>query len=95
MYKFEWDEKKAEVNLVKHGINFKEAIQVFDDLYYIEIYDEKIINEDRFICIGLSHRFNLLTVVFCEREQNTIRIISARKAVGKERDLYEKRIRCK
>ena len=39
--------------------------------------------------MGLSSRFNLLTVCHCEKEGNIIRIISARKADKFERKQYE------
>ncbi len=39
--------------------------------------------------MGLSARFNLLTVCHCERGGNTIRVISARKADKFERKQYE------
>jgi uncharacterized DUF497 family protein len=28
--RFEWDERKRETNLVKHGLDFRRAVQVFD-----------------------------------------------------------------
>lgn len=39
--------------------------------------------------IGLDARWNLLYVVHIEREENMIRIISARKATRQERSEYE------
>ena len=46
-------------------------------------------NEERDAIIGLDRRWNLLYVVYIERENDTIRIISARKATRKEREYYE------
>ena len=40
MLHFEWDEKKAEINLEKHGISFETAAKVFLDEDRLEIYDE-------------------------------------------------------
>ncbi len=46
-------------------------------------------DEARDAIIGLDRRWNLLYVVFIEREDDMIRIISARKATRKEREYYE------
>lgn len=91
--KFEWDDEKAERNIRKHGIDFEEVFAVFEDLKSLEFFDINTEHEDRFIRIGISAKMRLLTVVFCERSLNVLRIISARKANEKERELYEKRIR--
>ncbi|MES2141851.1 MAG: BrnT family toxin [Pseudomonadota bacterium] len=34
---FEWDEKKRSLNLEKHGIDFVDAIEIFDDFNRIEL----------------------------------------------------------
>ncbi|MEH2226984.1 BrnT family toxin [Nostoc sp.] len=46
-------------------------------------------DEERDAVIGLDRRWNLLYVVYIERENDMIRIISARKATRKEREYYE------
>ncbi len=38
---FEWDEEKAEANIIKHGISFQTAAKVFLDENRIEIYKIK------------------------------------------------------
>jgi len=86
---FEWDPKKARSNLAKHGVSFDEASTVFRDTLSITInaplHSE---NEKRFVLIGCSSRNRLLVVVHAERG-NHIRIISARRAAGRERLQYE------
>jgi hypothetical protein len=47
--------------------------------------------EDRFVTLGHSHRQKLLVVVHTERGHN-VRIISARRASGRERKKYEEEI---
>jgi len=47
--------------------------------------------EDRFLLLGFSAGLRLLVVVHSYREQNVIRIISARKATPFERAQYETR----
>ena len=91
--KFEWDEDKSESNYKKHSIRFDEAQTVFVDPDSVEFFDdEHSEEEDRFIRVGRSLKMNVLLVVFCERDANIIRIISARKATPQERRDYEKGI---
>lgn len=88
-YVFAWDSKKAESNLKKHGISFREATTVFGDPLSITIADlDHSDSEDRFIDLGLSHRGRLLVVSYMERGDN-IRIINARRATRLEQRLYE------
>ena len=76
--KFEWDEEKEEINISKHGIDFKEAKTVFYDTHWLKITDENHTNndatEDRFYALGKSLYKNLLLVCYCERDNNVIRI---------------------
>lgn len=84
--KFEWDENKNIINKEKHKISFETAAYVFDDPYYIEMFDfEHSVDEDRYIAIGKVG--DVLFVVFTERK-DTIRLISARLATNTERGLY-------
>lgn len=86
---FEWDEDKAKANQRKHGINFAEAITVFDDPILWTFPDvEHSEAEDRYISIGTSFRGTVLVVVHLDRNAN-IRIISCRKATAYERSAYE------
>lgn len=84
--KFEWDEDKNTINKEKHKISFETAAYVFDDPYYIEMFDfERSVDEDRYIAIGKVG--DIVFVVFTERK-DTIRLISARLATNAERSLY-------
>jgi uncharacterized DUF497 family protein len=88
--KFEWDKSKNISNQKKHGISFEEAKTVFSDELARLIPDpDSSIGEERFILMGISSQAKLLTVCHCERNSNTIRIISARKADKLERKQYE------
>lgn len=87
---FEWDSRKANTNLAKHGVTFDEASTVFQDALAITIGDPlHSEDEERFVLIGHSHRSRLLVVIHTERG-NQIRIISARPATAAERNTYEK-----
>lgn len=91
--KFEWDEAKSEINRKKHQIRFDEAQTVFLDPQAFDLYDEDHSEgEDRFIRIGISGKLKVLLVVYCMRDEDHIRIISARKATAEERKIYEKGI---
>lgn len=91
IYKFEWDSQKADGNVKKHGVTFDEAKSVFYDEHARLIPDnDSSIHEERFILMGRSSVSNILIVCHCYRgEDETIRIISARKAEKRERKQYE------
>jgi uncharacterized DUF497 family protein len=60
---YEWNNKKAVVNLAKHGVSFEEAKTVFDDPLYVDFYDpDHSYNEQRFILLGESIQGRLLFV---------------------------------
>ena len=89
---FIWDEDKNRLNIKKHNISFYIAAAVFDDEQRIEFLDpEHSDDEDRYITIGLVQ--DVLTVVYCDREnprtkELDTRIISARKATKQEKQAY-------
>ena len=86
---FEWDEKKADDNLRKHGVTFDEAKTVFNDPFSVTIYDpDHSSDEQRYIDIGLSSKGRLIVVSYMERGEK-IRIISGREATKKEQEEYE------
>ena len=90
--KFSWDPKKSVENLKKHKVSFDEASTVFfDPLAKLADDPDHSKHEHRMILIGHSQKSNLLFVVHIFKdEENTIRIISARKATKKETRDYEK-----
>ncbi len=90
---YEWNTIKEKLNIAKHGVDFSEAKSVFADEYGLVIYDEghSTSEEERFLLLGMSEKSRVLLVVHCFRENNTIRIISARKATKREKRQYEER----
>lgn len=87
---FEWHKEKAEANFKKHGVSFAEAETVFgDSLARIFEDEEHSFEERRNGIVGHSTKNRLLLVSFTERENDTIRIISAREATLKEKRKYE------
>jgi uncharacterized DUF497 family protein len=91
---FEWDPAKDRSNKTKHGLSFRDASELFSsDADCLEIYDEAhSVDEDRFIAVG-PVRQGVIVVVFTERQEDVIRILSARMATPKERDRYEAYLR--
>jgi uncharacterized DUF497 family protein len=86
---FIWDDGKARINPINHdGITFQQAAEAFFDPFLV-VVDASRNEEARDAVIGLDSRWNLLYVVHIEREENVIRIISARKATRQERAEYE------
>ena len=87
--KFDWDPKKAETNLRKHGVSFDEGATVFLDPMAISGLDpEHSVGEDRYITFGFSSLGRLLAVCHTYRP-GTIRIINARRVTRGERKMYE------
>ena len=86
----EWDFAKNDENLEKHGIAFEEASNLLlGEADRMEVFDNAHSDEeDRFAAIGPIAR-GIIVVVFTERDEETIRIISARAATKRERRRYE------
>ena len=82
---FEWDPHKDQANRQKHGLSFDEVTELLSgDNDLLEIYDEEHSDEeDRFIAIG-PIRAGVVVVSYTEREDDVIRIVSAREATKKE-----------
>jgi len=88
-YIFEWDTKKAGLNLRKHGVGFDEAATVFGDPLALLMPDpDHSVQEMRYILLGTSNRRRLPVVAFAERPPRT-RLISSRRATRQERRKYE------
>jgi uncharacterized protein len=84
---FEWDDLKAEANLEKHGISFREARRVFNDIFALVEEDLSAdFGEDRFLATGMVGDA-LVVVVYTERSSR-FRLISARRATRHEQRRY-------
>ena len=90
--RFEWNHDKDRANQAKHKVSFDTACLVFDDPYHISIQDRFDNDEERWQTLGMVGGATLLLVahiVIEKKHEDTIRIISARKATKKERHFYE------
>ena len=96
--RFTWDRRKAERNQKAHGISFEAAQEAFDDPNQVAsenyFFDDQ--GEQRHQVIGMTRGLVLLLVVFVDRSDpsaEVIHIISARKAVDYEANIYEDQFR--
>lgn len=85
---FEWDEEKAAANLRKHGVDFADAVLVFEDDLALTLRDPDSEDEERFVTLGHDPYGRLLVVAYTWRGER-IRPISARGAAAAERRRYE------
>jgi uncharacterized DUF497 family protein len=90
---FSWDERKNRINRRKHRVSFETAALVFDDPCHISHLDREVEGELRWQTIGMAKGIHVLLVVHTSSESNneeeeSIRIISARKARPQERRVY-------
>lgn len=85
---FGWDAEKSVANGRKHHVTFDEATTAFDDPNRRREYDSgHSALEERWLLLGVSDRSRLLTVIYTKRNE-TIRIISARRANQAETRRY-------
>lgn len=84
---FEWDEAKEAANFKKHGIHFRTAAKVFFDPCKLIREDEEHLDENRYNILGKVGKVLFVVCVF--RENNIIRLISARLATMPEKERYE------
>ena len=87
--RYQWDPDKETRNREKRGVGFDEVRGLFEgDTDYLEIFDEEhSAVEERFISIGPIQR-GIVLVVWTEPGDDVIRIISARFATRRERELF-------
>jgi uncharacterized protein len=89
---FKWDEEKNRENVRKHGLDFADAIEVFGGPMLTNVDNREDYGETRFVSLGFLKNF-VVAVVYTEQDEDTVRIISARKALRHERERFETAIR--
>jgi len=87
---YQWDPMKATSNLEKHGVDFADAVGVFEDEWALTVKEELVEGEQRFVTLGTDFLEQVLVVVYTYRGEE-IRLISARKATRTERRAYERK----
>ncbi len=88
---FEWDENKRAENIIKHDLDFADAWQILDAPMLVDIDSREDYGETRFFGIGFLSNI-IVATVFTEPDEETIRIISLRKALKYEREQLEEYI---
>ena len=89
MVRFLWDEEKNHANLKKHGVDFNDAVRAWYDPERLDFFDEEHSSgrEIRWIFLG-AVAGTVLFVVETEPDEETVRIISARRASKFEQETY-------
>ncbi len=89
---FEWDDEKNNLNIRKHGIDFADVVEIFNHPMLTKLDNRQAYGEDRWIGIGIFKNIVAVAVYLEWEDEDTIRIISARKATRHESKEYHKRI---
>ena len=97
--RIEWDPAQSESNRTKHGIAFERAQLVFDDPCCVTFPERVVDGEQRWHAIGLIAGIVIIAVVHTYRleesegkSEEVVRIISARRATRREREIYAQAI---
>ena len=94
VYDFQWNAVKATSNAVKHGVTFEQAASVFLDSLALTVFDEAHSrDEERWWLLGHDTNGTLLLVAHTYQTTGpisaSVRLISARPAIWRERQFYE------
>jgi uncharacterized DUF497 family protein len=89
-----WDAAKAQSNIAKHGVTFAQAATVLLDPLALTVFDEEHSQtEERWFTLGVASEGKLLAVAHTYQSSGPasaqVRIISAREATRREREIYE------
>lgn len=90
--RFVWDDAKNRRNKSKHKVSFETAVQIFDDPLALSRLERVVDGEERWQTLGLIEGVVVLLIAhtwFVDDGEEWIRLISARKATRRERELYE------
>jgi uncharacterized DUF497 family protein len=86
-FQFQWDETKRQYNIEKHGIDFVDAAEIFDDVR-IEFEDSRRRYGEPRMCTFGFMQGQLICVIYTLRNEE-VRLISARKANEREKRKYD------
>ena len=97
--RIEWDPAKSASNKTKHGIAFERAKLVFDDPFCVTFPERAVDGEERWHAIGSIAGIVIIVVAhtyrveeFEGKSEEVVRIISARRATRREREIYAEAI---
>jgi uncharacterized protein len=86
--RFIWDERKNAANIAKHGFSFERAMRVFSGPTLKQIDGRFDYGETRIKAVGLLEGVEI-TVIYVEIDEETYRIISARRSSRRERKAFQ------
>jgi uncharacterized protein len=89
--RYEWDDAKSRSNLAKHGLDFGDAEQVLCGPCVTFLDDRFDYGEKRLVTLGLLAG-RVVVIAHVPRGEEVTRIISMRKANGREQKIYQKRL---
>ncbi len=87
--RFEWDSAKEKINIRKHRVSFEDAKEALNCGLVVVLREDSDSGEERYVYLGMCKKLKVLVVVIAFPDEEITRIISARKANGKERKFYE------
>jgi uncharacterized DUF497 family protein len=82
---YHWDPRKATSNLARHGVDFADAVGVFEDQWALTIKEQVVEGEQRLVTMGTYFLGRVLVVVYTLRG-DAIRLLSARAAMRREKN---------
>ena len=85
---FEWDPAKNVANLVKHRVDFDDAVRIFSGLVLEKVDLRRDYGEQRIAAIGVANGLELFVVYTWSESRR--RIISARRATRNKREAYRR-----
>ena len=90
---YSWDTNKNKTNIKQHGIDFIDAIEMFQHPLRACIDKREDYGEERWVGIGFLKGI-IAVIVYTEDDlNNSIRIISVRKATKNESEKFKKSIK--
>jgi hypothetical protein len=90
--KFKWNEIKNRENIKNHGIDFKDAEEVFFHPMLTNIDKRVDYGEERWVGIGFMKGIIAVVVYLENDEKQEIRLISARKATRNESQRFKEKL---
>lgn len=87
--KLEWDNNKNEANIKQHGIDFQDAVLIFEHPMLVKPDTRKDYGENRSVGLGLL--FEVIVVIVFTKRGDAIRVISIRRANKNERKIYQEK----